>query len=51
MKDYLIWAGERLESVTGWDWEKCMDYLTSSRSRFARSTWLSIESYLRENHS
>lgn len=46
MKDYLIWAGEKLEKMTGWSWEKCMDYLTSSRSIFIRTTWLSIENYI-----
>lgn len=47
MKDYLIWAGEKLEAVSGWDWDTCMKYLTSGKKTWI-TKWLSIENYLKE---
>lgn len=47
MKEYLIWAGEKLQALTGWDWENCMDYLTSDKDN-AITQWLSMKNYLKE---
>ena len=47
IKDYLIWAGEKLENDNFGTWEEIMDYLTTTPIELL-PRWISMEAYINE---
>lgn len=50
MKDYAIWAAEKIEKASGFPWSMCMTIVTSCffKDWVEKYPELSVEAYLKE---